>query len=103
MPTQAPYNWHVVAKRGIREGERAVQRYYIRVHDTDDAPLDMEAVKKAIRKVVCIPRWRTMDEGENSAEKVLTFTPEAHEVERAHRAVATHFPGRMILLRLERD
>ena len=62
----------------------------------------MEAVKEVVRAAVYNPRFRTLPEGQNSAARVLTFTPEPHEAERARVALRRHFIGRVMVLPLER-
>lgn len=80
-----------------------MRRYFVRVLDTGEAALNQEEVKGIIRKAVYNPRFRTMDEGTNSVGKVLTFTPEPGELERVRTGLHNYFPGRTIVLRLERN
>ncbi len=79
-----------------------MKRYFVRILDTGEAPMNVDTLKKVIRLAVYNPRFRTMDEGDNSTEKVLTFTPEPEEVGSTRNMLRHHFPGRTIILKLER-
>jgi hypothetical protein len=57
-----------------------MNRYHLRHLAIGCSKPTQEELKSMIRVCVYNARFRTMKEGENSSESVLTFTPEPHEV-----------------------